>query len=89
MRVRHHLFVGKAAELVADHFQFVIQTAGAERRLAVIVAHQRHKRSAGGSGIALGHKTHRRHPRRFSGDAQVLQSRDFPLRHRNPAVDLA
>jgi hypothetical protein len=60
--------IGKAAELIADHFQFFIQTRGPECRTALVVLHQRHKPHAGGIGIAMRHQ----------GGAGVIRGRGDP-----------
>ena len=50
------LFLGIAAELVADHLQLFVQPRSAKGRAPSIVAHQGHKTGTGGLGVAVGHQ---------------------------------
>ena len=88
MGIGRDLFIGKAAELIADHFQLVIQTAGAKGGAAVVFAHQRNQLGAGGRGVALGHKAGRCRPRNGLGKAKVLQARDLSLAHGDATMDV-
>jgi hypothetical protein len=72
MRVGDDLFVGEAAELVADHLELVVEAGGAEAGAAGILAHERDERGAG-LGRVAGHeggdggRCGRRRGRRGSG----------------------
>jgi len=86
------LFICKAAELVADHLQFLVQTRGAEGGAACVVGHQFHKAHPGGLAVALGAEPlHRRvhHPALvMRRQAHVDRADDLVLAHRDAARGL-
>ncbi len=53
MGVGHDLVIGKAAELVADHFKIVLKAGCAKCGDAFAFLHQDAQTGAGGFGIAL------------------------------------
>ncbi len=87
MRVGHHLVVGIAAELVADHLEVVVESGRAEGRAAMIVAHQHDQR-----GARLGRAARRDQgcgrAFRRPGHAKIGRPRGLPLAHRDAAGDL-
>ena len=87
------LFQRIAAELFADHFQFVIQTGDADGDLGVAFLHERDQTQARGLGVAV---LDQRHGGRcgqachvIRGQAQIMRAQDFTLVHRDAALDLA
>ncbi len=87
----NHAFVGKAAELFADHLKLFVQTAGPDGRERVVL-HQVNQTATGGLGVAacdqgvdLG-----RVQNGLIGRVQtdVGQAHDFVLAHHDAATDL-
>ena len=88
---RRHLAVGELAHLLADRFERVVETAGADRRLLPL-PHQRGEPCAAGRRVAGGDEVldRGRHPRGrgASGEAEVGEPHDLALAHGDAAEDL-
>ena len=87
MRVRRHLLIGKAAELIADHFQFIVKARGPKRSTSVVVLHAGDQGHARKGRVPFSHQPRRRSAGR-ARNPDIAKPGHFALTHRNAAVNL-
>ena len=88
MRVRHDPLVGKAAELVADHLELVVQPCGAEAGGALLLGQQPGQPHPRRVRVAVPDQPIGIRPEPVIGQADVLRPGHLALAHRDAAPEL-
>ena len=92
MGIRFDAFLGETAELLADHFKFVVETGFAKADVGGAFPHDLDKACTGSLRVAIlgqSHDTRCHHAALVVlCQTKVLQANDLSLAHRDAAVEL-